>query len=87
MKKDIFKTVVIFRKYEDNEVIALFPYDKETNDCCNSYMHLGQHANANYIGVISQTKPANESEYKDLFNELENIGYNLKIQLRALKLF
>ena len=85
MEKDIEITPVIFRKFSDGEVIALFPtvcgtswYD------CNSYMHVGQHSSAD-LGIVSITKLAKEEEYKDLFEELESIGYNLKVYTRFNK--
>jgi hypothetical protein len=76
MKKDSFKTVVIFRQFK-GEIIALFPYIKGTDRLCLSYMHIGQHGSASYPCVISDSQPCKETEYKPLFDELENIGYNL----------
>jgi hypothetical protein len=84
MKKDSFKTVVIFRQFK-GEIIALFPYIKENNGLCMSYMHIGQHSAASYSGVMSDSIPVNSKEYDYLLKELKSIGYNLKIQLRALK--
>ena len=70
-------TKVIFRKYKDGEIIALFP--EEVNGFYIScYMHIGQHSVADYNYVVRETKLATESEYQDLKRELENIGYNLK---------
>lgn len=70
-------TRVAFRKYPDGQVIALFPdipwsryHEKVT-----SYMHTGQHGDADYIGVIAATQPAREHEYQDLLAELKSIGY------------
>lgn len=78
MNKDKFITKVVFRKFQDGQILALFPYDK-SNNYCNSYMHIGQHSDADYDLCIRTTKPARETEYKDLFNELETIGYNLQV--------
>jgi len=80
MKKDNYKTQVIFRKYEDSQIIALFPYEIADNKGrCNSYMHIGQHSGADYLGVINTTKLATKKEYKDLKKELQNIGYNIQV--------
>jgi len=86
MKKDNFKTKVVFRKFKDGEIIALFPFETQNykNDCL-SYMHLGQHSEASYFYCIQISKPATEKEYKDLFNELSEIGYNLQIIKRFIK--
>ena len=79
-------TNVVFRKYKDGEIIALFPndyyYSEEDKDTISSYMHIGQHSGASYTHVIKTTKPALEDEYKDLYNELLNIGYNLNVKLK-----
>ena len=85
MKKDDFKTVVIFRKFKNGEILALFPYvgyeSGITNDCL-SYMHIGQHSDASYQQCIKITVPAKEEEYNDLFQELQSIGYNLEVKQR-----
>jgi hypothetical protein len=47
-----------------------------------SYEHVGQHGGANYAGVMCRTRPAKPSEYKDLQEELEERGYNLRIVKR-----
>lgn len=80
MEKDTEKTKVIFRKFSDGEIIALFP-----EIACNynayqmeSYMRIGQHGAAD-TGIIYDTKLAKESEYADLFAELERLGYNLEV--------
>lgn len=86
MRKDNFKTVVIFRKFKDEQIIALFPYSyyyiPGRSDTCESYMHMGQHSDAKYSACISVTKPASRKEYKDLFKELKSIGYNLQVMKR-----
>ena len=80
MKKDKEVTDVIFRKFKDGEIIGLFPYIPEFRyKTCVSYMHVGQHGIA-HLEIIRTTKPASETEYLDLFSELENqIGYKLRI--------
>lgn len=80
------KTSVIFRKYKNDEqdIIALMPYESwKITRGCMSYMHIGQHSESDYDFVISITNPATPDEYKSLKNELESLGYNLKIIKRA----
>jgi len=73
-------TEVVFRKWKDNGIIALFPYEVDyPNGDISSYMHVGQHGAANYYFMIQETVPATEVEYNDLKKELESIGYNLKV--------
>jgi hypothetical protein len=85
MKKDTYITEVIFRKWNrkdfKGDIIALFPYDiwDEFNGNVASYEHIGQHCGADYNHCINMTVPAKEEEYKDLKEELEYIGYNLKV--------
>ena len=80
MIKDTDKTKVVFRKYKDGSILALFPHERwDLTNFVSSYMHMGQHGGADYNGCIKDTKPAIQIEYKDLFNELEGIGYNLKV--------
>lgn len=74
---------VIFRKWKNGEVIAIFPtlpFDLDRN--CTSYMHVSEHGAANYHLVIAQTQPA--TDFKDLFKELRSRGYkNLKVYKQA----
>ena len=74
------KTKVIFRKWKDGDIIALFPEEPGTQDpgTCSSYMHVGQHSAAN-PAIIRETKPATPDEYRELALELKSIGYNLEI--------
>lgn len=69
-------TKVIYRKFKDGDIIALFP-EIESDPMGNilSYMHVGQHGSAN-IGIVYQTKPATPEEYAKLHKELINIGYD-----------
>lgn len=77
--KDQEQTEVIFRKYRDGEIIALFPYLPEFRyTSCMSYMHIGQHGTA-HLELINNTKPASPDEYQDLYKELEGLGYNLRV--------
>lgn len=79
-------TRVVFRKYPDGQVIALFPdilWGRRRGEV-TSYMHLGQHDAADYSHVIAATKPVTENEYRDLQDELKLAGYeNIKIIQRS----
>jgi hypothetical protein len=88
---DTHKTKVVFRRYraaEDREltgasgVIALFPDDVEPGGLVGCYVRKGQHGSADYGLVLEHTTPASPEEYADLKEELESIGYNLKIVKR-----
>jgi len=84
---DTEKTRVIFRKYKDGDILALFPELSEGGAGVESYMHIGQHSSADYRGCIASTKPATVAEYKDLQAELESIGYNLLIRKKRQPLY
>lgn len=80
MEQDTELTSVVFRKYPDGDIIALFPEVDEGNYKISSYMHVGQHGAADYEGVVESTKLATPEEYADLKRELEYVyGYNFKI--------
>lgn len=84
MEKDKHKTDVIFRKDTTKDfkgqIYALFPHNVETyNGDVMFYTHVGQHSSADYYHCINTSKLATETEYKDLKNELESLGYNLNI--------
>ena len=75
---------VIFRKFKDGQIIALFPeifdsYKYNHGVLCSSYMHVGQHSGADYDTVCSNTKLAKPEEYADLKRELESLGYSLEV--------
>lgn len=82
-QQDTEETPVIFRKWNDGSIIALFPADPGTNHAytCSSYEHVGQHGAAEPVGVIRRTRPATPQEYADLKRELESApyGYRLKV--------
>ena len=84
MIKDERKTKVIFRFWKiSQDVIALFPEDMN-NGICTSYEHVGQHGNADYLGIIEDSRPATPEEYDYLFRELEDYyGYNLDIRQKV----
>lgn len=66
------KTKVVFRKFKEGQIIALFPENIEGNYKISSYMRIGQHACADYYSIISITKPCNPAEYSSLKKELES---------------
>jgi hypothetical protein len=77
------KTVMIFRKYKNGEVIALMPYEiADMQGHIMSYMHQVQHCATDYNGVVSQTKLAKPEEYAELLKELEWVGYEVKANLK-----
>lgn len=79
-------TKVVFRRYPDGQVIALFPdipWSGRWGEI-TSYMHVGQHGAADYSHVVSTTKPATGKEYAGLLDELRQSGYgNMRIVKRA----
>jgi len=68
---------VVFRKWPDGEVIALFPQEPADLQgyICMSYLHVGQHGDASISIVVRQTKLAEQKDYADLLDELMDIGY------------
>lgn len=78
--KDKEQTKVVFRKFKDGEIIALFP-EIVSGYYIMSYMHIGQHGEASPL-LVSDTKPATKAEYLPLFRELSGLGYNLRIMRR-----
>lgn len=80
-------TSVVFRVF-DGEVIALFPEldnlaGAANPGLCMSYMHVGQHGEADYKGVMHRSRRAREEEYRPLLNELKSIGYILNVRNTA----
>lgn len=79
-------TKVVFRyDKKADEVLAVFPeFGNCSNYCVTCYAHIGQHFEADYSQLISTTKLATETQYADLYSELEAIGYSdLKVVKRA----
>lgn len=79
--QDAETTKVIFRKWKDGEVIALFPELLGTSSAyvCCSYERIGLHGSANPDLVILNTMPAKLADFKELKKELENRGYKLQV--------
>ena len=74
-------TKVIFRKYRNGDVIAVFPEiptDLYSYDCL-SYMTIGQHAACNWLAILEMTTPCKDANR--MIDELENrYGYRLDIK-------
>jgi hypothetical protein len=71
---------VLFRKFPEGDLIALFPNDVVTDfGDVNSYQRIGQHGAAN-PELIQDLVPATPAEYAALLKELIQIGYsNLEV--------
>ena len=82
-QQDVQETKVVFRKFKNGEVIALFPELKEHGGNILSYMHVGQHGAAS-TAIVNDTTPATAQEFGPLFIELERIGYRLAVRKRII---
>lgn len=84
-RRDENTTAVIFRKYPDGEVIALFPEEpaQDRGGTISCYVHVGQHGEADYWHVVRHTRLADPlTDAAELSAELERIGYRLAIYRR-----
>lgn len=84
MEKDTHTTEVMFRVDTTNDfkgtIIAILPHELNNHKGhVVVYQHVGQHSGGDYYWMLKTSKPANESEYADLKQELESIGYNIKV--------
>ena len=77
-------TEVIFRKERrgkhKGEVTAVFPYllDNYENGTMMCYAQVGQHSGC-HLSWYLNTIPASPEEYKELYDELTRMDYNLKV--------
>ena len=72
---------VVFRKWRNSsDIIALFPEIPTDiiGSFCLSYERVGQHAAADYYGVINHTSSAKPHEFAGLADELVRVGYHVK---------
>lgn len=78
------KTLVIFRKFNSGDILALFPLVPSSNNGyeCLSYMRVGQHSSVDPL-LCRTMDAARPAEYADLAQELRQIGYDLKIGKRV----
>ncbi len=68
---------VVFRKFKDGEVIAVFPdwlWSCKPSVDLVCYQHIGQHG-ACSPDIAAWTKPASLDEYSPLLDELLQLGY------------
>lgn len=73
------KVKVIFRKYKNGNIVAIFPYIIWSNSFSTCFDDEG-HSACDYHHIIKQTKPATEDEYKYRARLLYNFyGYDLKV--------
>lgn len=71
------KTKVVFRKFDDGEVIALFPDIHEHSGYILSYIHIGQHGAA-HPDLLDDLSECSMEEYMPLYKELRYVvGYNI----------
>ena len=78
MKKEL---KVVFRKFDDGEVIAMFPqFGNKRNWKIDSYMHIGQHGECDPM-ITNITKLATESEYESLLKEIQSIYHEYDIRV------
>ena len=76
------KVNVAFRKFDDGEVIAIFPTifpvpENSTKEVL-SYMHMGQHGMCMEC-LVNELEKASKEEYTPLKKELEMIGYSVNV--------
>ncbi|MDC1446566.1 hypothetical protein N8344_01180 [bacterium] len=67
---------VVFRKFDNGDVIALFPEEEQGRGLITSYMEIGQHGDASK-SLITDLEPASKEEYAELAAELKRIGYDI----------
>ena len=67
---------VVFRKFDNGDVIALFPEEEQGRGLIGSYMEIGQHGDASK-SLITELEPASKEEYAKLAAELKRIGYDI----------
>lgn len=73
---------VIFRKdKETNDIIAFFPEHEAKMGCIICYQHIGQHGEASLQYYYNHTIPAAETEYNELYQELETVYDDCKLKV------
>ena len=80
------KTKVIFKKFSEGDIIAIFPemgkWDYKGN--LVSYMHFGQHGGCS-PELLNDLETAYFHEYEALYKELiDIIGYKLQVDQRII---
>lgn len=87
MEKDEHTTDMLFRVDISGVfrgvVTAIFPHEvSDMNGNVTVYAHTGQHMAGDYQRCINTSRKATEYEYRKLKEELETIGYNIRIVTR-----
>lgn len=77
------KTSVIFyiekdRETQNENVLAVFPYNHERVGFVSCYAHVGQHSVAS-VEYCNELKKASKKQYLSLAKELTSLEYELKI--------
>lgn len=79
--KNIHKTIIIFKKTIEGDIIAFMPEDSWSDgrgkQIITSYERHGQHSGA-MIEFMDELEDATEQERVGLIQELERLGYNIK---------
>ncbi len=68
------KIKVIFRKFDDGQIMALFPNKIEGNGLINSYMAIGQHSSAS-VDLVEELDTCNSREVAQGIKMLQAVGY------------
>lgn len=74
-------TKMIFRVFNAHprDVIAFIPDASANRGYVGSYMHVGQHSEADYHGLLSRTRPATKQDRAPLVRELRGIYGPIRI--------
>lgn len=74
---------VKFRKFPEGDIIALFPDEPDNHrGDITSYQHVGQHGAAS-PELVADLEHATPEEYAPLLKELEDAGYDLRVEYRG----
>ena len=79
---------VIFRQFKDNnDVIAFLPDQTATRNYVTCYMFVGQHSEADYRGLLPDTRPVSLTHPAVIYlwRELESLGYKLKARKKLFQ--
>ena len=83
MEIDKHITEVVFRveQHKDykGQIFALLPYEISSGYYVTCYSTNEGHASANYKSCIANSKVASKQEYENLYNQMTQLGYNLKV--------
>ena len=78
MEEEKVKVIVNFRYVpEYDEVVAVFPFEKDNLKMMVCYARIGQHSNCTQEWIDECTIQCPKQLYQDLKKELEDIGYEL----------